>query len=52
MTNCRLAIGPARDLRLLALVALMVVSLHGWAELNRRLVRLLAAHTCLVSPRH
>jgi hypothetical protein len=47
MTNCRLAIGPARDLRLLALV-----SLHGWAELNRRLVRLLAAHTCLVSPRH
>lgn len=29
----------------------MAVSLHGWSELNQRLVLLLAAHTDLMSPR-
>lgn len=30
----------------------MGVSLHGWSELNQRLVLVLAAHTQLISPRN
>jgi hypothetical protein len=29
----------------------MAVSLHGWSELNQRLVLLLAAHAHVISPR-